>query len=120
MILYCIIFTVILSSVYENRANYNTYKLYYDLAFAFIKHLKLILDTYFEIQFIRVLYFFIRIKNIKRKEKYMRLRLSLRDDDADKIPKLQRAIKILIIVLFALAIFESITTAVVSYLVIFI
>jgi hypothetical protein len=48
----------------------------------------------------------------------MRLRLSLRDDDADKIPKLQKAIKILIIVLFALAIFESVTTAVVSYLVI--
>ena len=71
MILYCIIFTVILSTVYDNRANYNTYKLYYDLTFAFIKHLKLILDTYFEIQFIRVLYFFIRIKNIKRKEKYM-------------------------------------------------
>lgn len=68
IVAYCIGFAIVLSTVFENTTQYNQYKFEYDMTLWIIKHSKLILDTYFEITFIRVMMYFIRIKNMKRKE----------------------------------------------------
>jgi hypothetical protein len=76
IVVYCIVFALVLSTVFENRPQYNEYKFEYDMALQVIKHLKLILDTYFEITFIQVMMYFVRIKNMKRKEQYIKNRSS--------------------------------------------
>lgn len=76
IVVYCILFAFVLSTVFEYRAQYNENKFAYDMTLQVIKHSKLILDTYFEITFIRVMMYFIRIKNMKRKENYIKNRSS--------------------------------------------
>jgi hypothetical protein len=64
---YCMAFAYTLSVIYHPDSNYNEYKAYYDALLAFIKHSKLILDTYFEYMFIKLLAFFFRFKLQKRR-----------------------------------------------------
>ena len=67
IVAYCIGFAFVLSTVFEQREQYYLHKWEYDTTLVVIKHSKLVLDTYFEITFIRVMMYFIRIKNMKRK-----------------------------------------------------
>ncbi len=73
IIIYCILLAFFFAAVYENNGElYYKNKTEYDLFMIIIKHSKLILDTYFEITFISMLMFFIRIKKMKKEEHYAR------------------------------------------------
>ena len=76
MIAYSIMFTVILTAVQQYREYYENNKFEYNAALLTIKHLKFMLDLYFEFSFARTMIYFVRMKNIKREEHFLKNRRS--------------------------------------------